>query len=68
MGFKSDKVEKQDKPYVVPPMGDLSRSFKPQAKPLMLTNGSSAPGAASALARAISDPQKAGGLRVNILL
>lgn len=29
----------------------------------MLTNGSAAPGAASAMARAISDPQRAGGLR-----
>ena len=62
-----------EKPYA-PPMGDLSKSFTPLSKPLMLTNcfsnsiGSSAPGAASAEMRAMSDPQKAGGLRVIILI
>ena len=62
-----------EKPYA-PPMGDLSKSFTPLSKPLMLTNcfsnsiGSSAPGAASAEMRAMSDPQKAGGLRVSIFI
>ena len=66
MGMKQDE-QKSEKPYV-PPMGDLSKSFKPLSKPLMLTNGSNAPGAASAEIRALSDPQKAGGLRVRITL
>jgi len=67
MGLKTGKdvSEEGDKPYV-PPMGcDTSRSLNPStSKPLMLTNGSNAPGAASAHARALSDPQKAGGIRV----
>ena len=65
MGIKGsgDGLE-ADKPYV-PPMGDLSRCFDNKSVPLMLTNGSSAPGAASAQARAMSDPQRAGGLRVS---
>lgn len=54
---------KTDKPYV-PPMGDLSACLKTPVAPLMLTNGSAAPGAASAQARALSNPQQAGGLRV----
>ena len=61
MGLKGETSSDTEKPYV-PPMGDLSRSFQ-NSKPLMLTNGSSAPGAASAHARALSDPQRAGGLR-----
>ena len=69
MGLKTGKdvSEEGDKPYV-PPMGcDTSRSLNPStSKPLMLTNGSNAPGAASAHARALSDPQKAGGIRVKI--
>ena len=64
MGMKQED-QKSEKPYV-PPMGDLSKSFKPLSQPLMLTNGSNAPGAASAEIRALSDPQKAGGLRVCI--
>ncbi len=46
-------------------MGDLSKSFQQTKAPLMLTNGSSAPGAASAYARAISNPhtQQASQLR-----
>ena len=66
MGLKGEKFSEEDKPYV-PPMGcDTSRSLNPStSKPLMLTNGSNAPGAASAHARALSDPQKAGGIRVN---
>lgn len=67
MGMKQED-QKSEKPYV-PPMGDLSKSFKPLSQPLMLTNGSvAAPGAASAEIRALSDPQKAGGLRVCIVL
>ena len=68
MGFDPNKSSKStEKPYV-PPMGDLSKSLTPISRPLMLTNsiGSSAPGAASAEMRAMSDPQKAGGLRVII--
>ena len=65
MGMNSGNDKSNpEKPYV-PPMGDLSRCFNNQrSAPLMLTNGSSAPGAASAHARAISDPQKAGGLKI----
>jgi len=52
---KKDMVLQEDKPYV-PPMGDLSKILgKPKpstaAGRLMLTNGSAAPGAASAAAR-----------------
>ena len=67
MGLKKEGVQ-TEKPYV-PPMGDLSKCFKPNSTPLMLTSGSvlrEAPGAASAEVRALSDPQKAGGLRVSI--
>ena len=69
MGLKGEKFSQEDKPYV-PPMGcDASRSLNPSSsKPLMLTNGSNAPGAASAHARALSDPQKAGGIRVKIII
>ena len=72
IGYDPNKSSKStEKPYV-PPMGDLSKSLAPTSKPLMLTHkfsnsiGSSAPGAASAEMRAMSDPQKAGGLRVII--
>ena len=72
MGYDPNKSSKStEKPYV-PPMGDLSKSLTPTSRPLMLTHkfsnsiGSSAPGAASAEMRAMSDPQKAGGLRVII--
>ena len=67
MGLKKEGAQ-TEKPYV-PPMGDLSKCFKPNSAPLMLTSGSvlrEAPGAASAEVRALSDPQKAGGLRVSI--
>jgi hypothetical protein len=52
-------------------MGDLSRclSSSSSTSHLMLTNGSSAPGAASAAARAISTNQAPGGaLKVRFLL
>ena len=62
MGIKGEE-KATEKPYV-PPMGDLSKCFQPRHVPLMLTNGSSAPGAASAHARAMSDPQANPGLRV----
>lgn len=49
-------------------IGDGKFGFTGAKAPLMLTNGSSAPGAASAAARAISNPQAAGGsLVVGIL-
>ena len=35
-------------------MGDIGKSFDAPSKPLMLTNGSAAPGAASAHARSLS--------------
>ncbi len=61
-GRDKAKRKKEDAPYV-PPMGILSQS---SVAPLMLTNGSAKPGAASAHARAISagkhtQKQKAGG-------
>ena len=62
MGIKGEG-QSTEKKYV-PPMGDLSKAFQGPKVPLMLTNGSSAPGAASAQARAASDPQRAPGLRV----
>jgi hypothetical protein len=64
MGLQSTDSIKPEKSYV-PPMGDLSKNFQTPKAPLMLTNGSCAPGAASAHARAMSNPQKAGGLRVS---
>ena len=42
MGIKGEE-KATEKPYV-PPMGDLSKCFQPRQVPLMLTNGSSAPG------------------------
>ena len=67
LGVKTEDDGKAESTYV-PPMGDLSKCFKDSdiksksSAPLMLTNGSSAPGAASAHARAISNPQMAGGM------
>ena len=64
MGVKDDKTGKD---LTVPSIrGGISGStgkfgFDPVKAPLMLTNGSSAPGAASAAARALSNPQTAGG-------
>ena len=53
-----------DAPYV-PPMSLQGNFAKPSKAPLMLTDGSSAPGAASAKARALSSgkiiKQAAGG-------
>ena len=46
---KKAKVSEEERPYV-PPMGNLSAGSKPAPR-LMLTNGSSAPGAAIAAAR-----------------
>jgi hypothetical protein len=37
-------------------VGDLGKCFEPPQKTLMLTNGSAAPGAASAFARAKNNP------------
>ena len=55
LGVKVDEEEAEEK--YVPPMGDLSARnvFEQSKAPLMLTNGSCAPGAASAHARAISN-------------
>lgn len=44
------------------PSGTGKFGFSAANPPLMLTNGSSAPGAASAAARALSNPQTAGGM------
>ena len=58
MGIKygGKKVPEEKKPYVPPMQGssDASKGMKPTQRPLMLTNGSDAPGAASAHARAAS--------------
>ena len=59
-----------EKPYV-PPMGALDPSknlsmAQDKILPIMYTNGSSAPGAASLQARALSDPQKCGAARVSL--
>ena len=43
-------MSQEEKPYV-PPMGDLSQVFTKPGPKLMLTNGSSAPGAAIKAAR-----------------
>ena len=51
LGGKSNDSKKVKTDSYVPPMGDLSQSFEDSSKPLMLTNGSGAPGAASAFAR-----------------
>ena len=58
----SRKVKKKEEAPYVPPMGDLSNALKGPSTPLMLTNGSSAPGAASAYARAVSSGQTPGGM------
>jgi len=54
--YKGKKVPEEKKPYVPPMQGssDASKGMKPTQRPLMLTNGSDAPGAASAHARAKS--------------
>ncbi len=54
------KKEEEDEPYVPPDLG--VKPFAKAAPPLMLTNGSHAPGAASAHARAISAGQTPGGM------
>jgi len=64
LGFakKKQKVCEEDKPYV-PPMGDLSKVLNKSTGPkLMLTNGSSAPGAAIKAAR----KQSATGVNTNL--
>jgi len=50
---KKQKVSEEEKPYV-PPMGDLSKVLSKPCPKLMLTNGSSAPGAAIKAARQLS--------------
>ena len=67
---KKEKGPAKDKPYV-PPMGALDPSknlsmAQDKILPIMYTNGSSAPGAASLQARALSDPQKCGAARVSL--
>ena len=58
MGIKygGKKAPEEKKPYVPPMQGssDASKGMRPTQRPLMLTNGSDAPGAASAHARAKS--------------
>ena len=49
---KKQKVSEEEKPYV-PPMGDLSKVLSKPGPKLMLTNGSSAPGAAIKAARLV---------------
>jgi len=64
---KKEKGPAKDKPYVPPMALDPSRNLDMAAGkilPIMYTNGSSAPGAASSHARALSDPQKCGAARV----
>ncbi len=57
---KKDASKQDDEPYVPPTLG-RSIMGKAPAPPLMLTNGSNAPGAASAHARAVSAGQTPGG-------
>lgn len=55
---KKPEVEKRIPEEFVPPMGDVGKCFRPgSSAPLMLTNGSSAPGAASAFVRSMNNPQ-----------
>jgi hypothetical protein len=55
-GGKKVPEEKKPGPYVPPMQGssDASKGMRPTQRPLMLTNGSDAPGAASLHARAKS--------------
>jgi len=68
MGEKvpEDKAKKEEKPYV-PPMGDLSKVLSKPKAPLMLTNGSAAPGAASAHARQLPSALQAPGGMLQIM-
>ena len=64
---KTKKNEAEDAPYVPPDMGLKQPSFSKPAPPLMLTNGSSAPGAASAHARAVSSGQQTPGGALQVM-
>ena len=68
---REDKKKAEANSKYVPPMGDLSKALSCRsggaAPPLMLTNGSHAPGAASAHARAISAGQQTPGGTLQVM-
>ena len=62
MGYDGSKKAKREEKYV-PPMGDIGKALRGTTGPTLMltTNGSAAPGAASAHARAQSAAQQAPG-------